>query len=111
MTAALGFAPSVRIARLGLDALTDGVGDDLVGAVREAMANVVRHARARSAAIVVSVEDSRLVLDVSDDGIGIGASTRHRGLAGLQERAERHGGTLHVADQRLVPPRGRREPG
>ena len=95
MTAALGFAPLVRIDD-GLDALTDGVGDDLVGALREALANIVRHARARSAVIAVSVEGSRLVLDVSDDGVGRGAGAPHRGLADLQERAEYRGGTLHV---------------
>lgn len=80
----------------GLDALTGGVGDDLVGALREALANIIRHVRARSAVIAVSVEGSRLVLDVSDDGVGMGACAPHRGLADLHERAEYRGGTLHV---------------
>jgi signal transduction histidine kinase len=33
---------------------------------------------------------------VTDDGVGIGDTTRRSGLANMRRRAERHGGTLTI---------------
>lgn len=92
----LGFLPRLR---------TDGVtavvpreiGRDAVAVVREALANTARHAQARSALIKVSVGDE-LVVEVRDDGVGLPrALTRRSGLANMEERAARHGGSLRLA--------------
>ncbi len=63
------------------------------------MTNVVRHARARHALIRISLEDSRVVLEVTDDGHG-GVAREGAGLTGMRERitalggsVERHGGS------------------
>jgi signal transduction histidine kinase len=76
------------------------VGDDLEAVLREALSNAARHARARSVTVDVSAGDSRLALVVTDDGVGMGDTTRRSGLANLRQRAERHGGgcTVEPAD-------------
>jgi signal transduction histidine kinase len=92
----LGFEPALRFSGL-LDTLRGDVVDDLVAVLREALSNVARHARARSAEVAVTVAGSRLTLDVRDDGAGFTETGRSSGLTNLRQRAERHHGTLTVA--------------
>jgi signal transduction histidine kinase len=97
VTPALGFAPGIRFAGLLEDAVPDEVTDDLVAVLREALSNVARHARARSAEVDITANPDRLTLDVCDDGVGVTPTTRLSGLANLRQRAERHGGSLTLA--------------
>ncbi len=92
---ALGFTPAFRVDG-PLDTVTSaGVGEDLLAVVREALSNIVRHAHAHAADIVITAGSSRLTLDVHDDGTGIDATNQRRsGLANLRHRAERHAGTF-----------------
>ena len=53
--------------------------------------NVVRHGRARSVTVSVTVDDD-LTINVSDDGVGIGADITASGLANLAARAHECGG-------------------
>jgi signal transduction histidine kinase len=72
--------------------------------VQEALANVARHAAARSVTIRLVWDDSRLVLTVQDDGRGFVVPAAlhdltaqgHFGLMGMQERANLIGGTWTV---------------
>ncbi|WP_427887699.1 sensor histidine kinase [Kribbella sp. GL6] len=75
--------------------------------VQEALTNVVRHAKASAARVVVRIEETGVRVEVSDDGSGfdVGAAargTRH-GLAGMRERVRIEGGTL---DLRSTPGSG-----
>jgi signal transduction histidine kinase len=66
--------------------------------VREALSNVVRHARASRAEVRVEVRDGRIVIEVGDDGRGLDpARERRSGLSNLQARAEARGGTFSLA--------------
>lgn len=71
--------------------------------VGEALTNAVRHAGAHVCTVSLSVDHGALVVDVRDDGVGIGvASDRNGGRVGfgirsMDERARMLGGELTVA--------------
>ena len=62
---------------------------------QEAVANVVRHARARRIVIELDATDEELRLNVFDDGVGLGEASETNGL-GL--KMMRHGANLIGAD-------------
>jgi two-component system NarL family sensor kinase len=65
--------------------------------VREAVANVIRHARAKSVEIEIESRDGAAQVSVIDDGCGINADRNEGvGLAGVRERLELMGGKLTV---------------
>ena len=64
--------------------------------VAEALANITKHAHASSGTVELKRERGRLVVEVTDDGVG-GAATEHgTGLRGLADRIEALGGRLQV---------------
>ena len=92
----LGFAPDVGFEG-PVDTVTGEELDDEVAAVtREALSNVVRHARATWVAVQVVASVSALTLTVVDDGVGPGEVTRRSGLRNLEERARHYGGTCEL---------------
>jgi signal transduction histidine kinase len=65
--------------------------------VSEALTNVSKYAHAGHATVRVERVDGRLLVDVSDDGVG-GASAAHgSGLRGLSDRVAALSGTLEVS--------------
>ncbi len=67
---------------------------------QEALSNVVRHSRARSAAVALRPLDGGLLLGVRDDGVGfdpkVRGAGRSLGLASMRERVQLVNGTLDV---------------
>lgn len=63
--------------------------------IQEAITNVVRHAGAGRAAIVLGYGVEELVITVDDDGQGISGPPGN-GIQGMRERAEALGGSLEV---------------
>jgi uncharacterized protein len=61
----------------------------------EALANVVKHARANSATITVGVDDGQLRLQIADDGVGGIASNGH-GLANILDRVNALDGEVTI---------------
>jgi signal transduction histidine kinase len=95
MTDSLGYPPGVRMAGQ-LDARVSGpVAEQLLAALREALANVAKHARASRVDVAVEAGQD-LVLTVKDNGVGLGRPTRRSGLANLAERAAELGGTMRA---------------
>ena len=92
----LGFEPRVTFAGPVDLAAPDASVDDLIAALREALTNVARHAKARCVDVAVAATTDSLVLEVTDDGVGIGDGSRWSGLANLRARAEHHGGTFTI---------------
>ncbi|MEV4624222.1 GAF domain-containing protein [Asanoa sp. NPDC049573] len=92
----LGFEPGVRFTGVIEGQVTDDLVDDLEAVLREALTNVARHARARSADVEFTVTADSVTLEIGDDGVGIGETTRASGLANIRARAERRGGTFEV---------------
>jgi signal transduction histidine kinase len=102
LTPALGFPPHVAFSG-AVDSLSNGeLTDDAVASVREALTNVAKHAEAHSTLVDVSAGDGELLVTVSDDGVGLGETTRRSGLANLTTRAARWGGSCDIES----PPSG-----
>lgn len=92
----LGFTPEVSFTGPIESMIADEVADDLLAVVRETLSNVARHAGASRVRVglEVSATGDRLALEVVDNGVGIGTTTRRSGLANLAQRAELYGGTM-----------------
>lgn len=82
---------------------------ELLAIGSEALSNIARHAHASNVTIEVRREPSTLVLEVTDDGVGLGDTEirhpGHHGLANMRDRATHIGGRLEVAS---AEPKGTR---
>ena len=92
----LGFEPDVDFDGPVDTAVGAGLVDEVVAVCREALSNVARHAHASQVALSVSATPNELSLVVSDDGVGLGPSTRRSGLDNLERRALHHGGRCEL---------------
>lgn len=66
---------------------------------QESMTNVMRHSGATRVEILLDLDEERALLQVTDNGCGIGsapANSRSLGLVGMQERAHRWGGSFDI---------------
>lgn len=103
---ALGWSP--RLGFVGAVDLYvgDDLADDVVAVVREALANVVRHAHAARGDVRIELGGGRLVVTVEDDGVGLPEILeRSSGTGNLAERAAARGGTFALG---AASPRGTR---
>jgi signal transduction histidine kinase len=62
----------------------------------EALANAMKHAQASHVVISLTASDASLLLSIRDDGIGGADPARGTGLAGLADRVEALGGSIHT---------------
>jgi len=105
----LGFEPRVRFDGPVDTVVTDAVAAELLPTLREALANVARHAGATDVEVGVRAGAGRLVLVVADDGIGPSTDTgggdplTGRGVRNMAARAEALGGWFEL---RRGPVRG-----
>lgn len=96
--AQLGFSPHLDVSPVVQTLVVDeSLADDVAAVLREALSNVARHARAQNAYVSLDVIDGLLMVEVRDDGIGIGTPTRRSGLRTMAERAERNKGLFDAA--------------
>ncbi|MFE6774804.1 GAF domain-containing protein [Streptomyces sp. NPDC057702] len=95
----LGFQPSARFVGAVDARVGELTGKNLIAALREALSNAFRHARASRIEVVVDatvrLPDGRegVRLTVADDGVGIAEGGRRSGLRNLARRAEALGGS------------------
>jgi signal transduction histidine kinase len=95
---ALGFDP-----RLDFDGPIDSVSSedlarDVVAVVREALTNAAKHAGAEALQLSMHATSTQLTITVSDDGCGMGETSRRSGLDNLRRRAEGRHGSMVVAE-------------
>lgn len=72
-------------------------------ALREAVTNIVRHARASHCELSLALDDGVIVLRIGDDGTAVshgGALLHGNGLNGMQERVAALGGRLALRVER-----------
>lgn len=85
--------------------LPAGVETAFFRLVQEAMSNILRHARARTASILITRRDTDVALLIEDDGVGFDlAETARRqptsmGLIGMRERAALLDGQLVIESE------------
>jgi len=95
-----------------VDALIpDTVLEDLIAVLREGLTNVARHARASQVDVDLTATSGAVVLQLTDDGVGMQGAQRRSGLANLRRRAEQHGGALFLVSPlpQVPPQRTRRD--
>lgn len=94
----LGFNPSLRITGPVDSTVPEELAEHVLAVTAEALSNTARHARASRADVVLAVPDTadRLVLTVTDDGVGLGAARPTGGLLNMSSRAEQCRGSLLV---------------
>jgi signal transduction histidine kinase len=93
----LGFSPRIAFRGPVEAAITDEMGRHLGSVLREALANVGRHARATSVDVVIIAAEDFITLSVADDGIGMSDSpTAGNGTSNMARRAEALGGDLTI---------------
>lgn len=94
-----GIAITLDLQQGALDVLTMEEEQDILHIVREALSNCVRHAQASRASVSLRLRGTRLRLTIGDDGIGFPPDAvpgRGYGLANMEARAKKLGGTLRV---------------
>ncbi|NLC37673.1 MAG: sensor histidine kinase [Clostridia bacterium] len=89
--------------RLGKDLFIDQRQEkDIYHIVQEALFNIVKHAQATQARIIVEEEDNKITIRVEDNGVGFhlkklqDRKQEGKGLANMKFRAQRLGGSLTI---------------
>ena len=85
-----------------VEKLSLGLSEALAWAVREGVTNVIRHSRAKTCVIDLTVDTDAAIVEIVDDGTGAGekgvpSASRGNGLRGLRERFAALGGSCEAA--------------
>jgi len=95
---ALGVAPRVELDGPLDSVATADLVSDVIAVVREALANIARHATATIVQLSIFATTTRLTVTISDDGAGIGDPRRRSGLDNMRRRAEDRNGSMVIAE-------------
>lgn len=101
----LGFSPRLNIQGPLENMVSPLLRPDLTAALREALANVARHARATTVSVDIAVRDYSLTVSVVDNGCGLPQGVDNdpgNGLRNMRSRALAHRGSFSV----VSPPEG-----
>lgn len=92
----LGFVPTLRFTGPVDSALEADSRSALLMVLREALSNVARHAGAGSVHVDLTAQEHRLVMVVTDDGVGLPPRVVESGLGNARRRAFERGGTMDL---------------
>jgi signal transduction histidine kinase len=76
----------------------DAIVGDVEAVLRESLTNVGKHAHASKIRVRIQADGQHLAITVTDNGVGLGHSTRRSGLANLHRRAQRYRGDFSVGN-------------
>ena len=80
-----------------LDAIDAVVSQTVYRVMQEGITNVLRHAQATEMRLKATVPDGKVVVEISDNGVGMPADVvMGRGLTGMRERVRALGGTFEL---------------
>ena len=92
-----GRAPvAVELAEIPDERLPEPVEAAAYYLIAEALTNVAKYARASKVRIRIAAAGARIIVEVSDDGVGGADPVNGSGLRGLADRVEALGGSLQV---------------
>ncbi|HVW43237.1 MAG TPA: GAF domain-containing sensor histidine kinase [Amycolatopsis sp.] len=94
ITGDTGLQTTVRVSG-PLGVVSPDLADHAEAVLREALSNAVRHAQCTSITVTVSVGDD-LIIDVTDNGVGLPRTMARSGLDNLAGRAHQTGGELRL---------------
>jgi signal transduction histidine kinase/CHASE1-domain containing sensor protein len=84
-------------------AIDDGCATALFRILQESLTNISRHAQATRVRVELRLLHARITMTISDNGVGMDASNRHKpgsfGLVGIEERVKILGGTFTVTSR------------
>jgi PAS domain S-box-containing protein len=89
-------AVPVEVVDVPRERLPEAVEATAYFTIAEALTNVAKYAEAALASVRVTRANGRLVVEVTDDGVGGAAAAKGSGLAGLSDRLGALDGTLSV---------------
>ena len=91
--------PEIRLDVAADKTARDAVRQGAYLVILEAVNNVVRHARARHARVTVNGSAEELVLEVTDDGVGLAKPyVSGVGITSMRSRVQALGGTFELED-------------
>jgi two-component system, NarL family, sensor histidine kinase UhpB len=100
LTSNIGRRNPALVVETHLEGPFPGIDDDVELVVyrvaEEALANAALHAKARHVSLTLRRDADRVVLLVTDDGVGVGRNGERTGILGMRERAALVGGRLTV---------------
>jgi GAF domain-containing protein len=99
MTALLGFTPVLELSGPVENLVDEEIAGAAEAALRAALGEIARHARATSAHVDVRFDGLGLTLAISDDGTTPLAERPQEGLDHLQQEAEARDGAMTSADR------------
>jgi two-component system sensor histidine kinase UhpB len=80
-----------------LDTIDAVVSQTVYRVMQEGITNVLRHAQATELRLKATAADGKVVVEISDDGVGMPADVvMGRGLTGMRERVRALGGTFEL---------------
>lgn len=84
-------------------AIDDGCATALFRILQESLTNISRHAQATRVRVELRLLHARITMTISDNGVGMDASNRHKpgsfGLVGVEERVKILGGAFTVTSR------------
>ena len=92
----LGFRPVLDTSGPVDNAVPDDIVPEILAVLREALANVARHAKASTVRVSVRAAGGQVAVVVEDNGVGADPALARGGLVNLLDRAGDLGGTFEV---------------
>jgi signal transduction histidine kinase len=89
----------LRLAELPRDVqISSSVRHNLILGVKEAVHNVIKHAKASEVSVQVELEGQLLTIRVQDNGVGFSTANNHsgNGLANMERRLQQIGGNFSI---------------
>lgn len=65
--------------------------------LQEAFTNIVKHARAKTVTVATGFDEQRVIIRISDDGVGIATERVGRGMLNMRRRADALQGTIEFS--------------